>query len=114
MLKNDIAITPDLVARQTEEARRSALRTRTEAEGRIATLRTRQAQGAEVLRQTLANLDLYAEQYRLGRRSLTDLTAQTAAAARLERDLAALAYDIARLELEIARDAGLLLDGARL
>ncbi|MCZ8151555.1 MAG: TolC family protein [Rhodobacteraceae bacterium] len=108
------AATPDLVARQTEEARRSALRTRTEAEGRIATLRTRQAQGAEVLRQTLANLDLYAEQYRLGRRSLTDLTAQTAAAARLERDQAALAYDIARLELEIARDAGLLLDGARL
>lgn len=108
------AATPDLVARQTQEARRAALRARTEAEGRIATLRIRQAQGAEVLRQTRANLDLYAEQYRIGRRSLTDLTAQTAAAARLERDQAALAYDIARLELEIARDAGLLLDGARL
>lgn len=108
------AATPDLVARQTDEARRAAERSRQEAEGRIATLRTRQAQGAEVLRQTRANLDLYAEQYRLGRRSLTDLTAQTAAAARLERDQASLAYDIARLELEIARDAGLLLDGARL
>lgn len=108
------AATPDLVARQTEEARRAAVRSRQEAEGRIATLRTRQAQGAEVLRQTLANLDLYAEQYRLGRRSLTDLTAQTAAAARLERDQAALAFDIARTELELARDAGLLLDGARL
>lgn len=108
------AATPDLVARQTDEARRAAERSRQEVEGRIATLRTRQAQGAEVLRQTRANLDLYAEQYRLGRRSLTDLTAQTAAAARLERDQASLAYDIARLELEIARDAGLLLDGARL
>lgn len=108
------AATPDLVARQTDEARRAADRSRQETEGRIATLRTRQAQGAEVLRQTRANLDLYAEQYRLGRRSLTDLTAQTAAAARLERDQASLAYDIARLELEIARDAGLLLDGARL
>lgn len=106
--------TPDLVARQTEEARLTAARNRTETEGRIATLRTRQAQGEQVLRQTLANLDLYAEQYRLGRRSLTDLTSQTAAAARMERDQASLAYEIARLQLDLARAAGLLLDGAQL
>ena len=105
---------PDLVARQTAEARHTADRRRTELQGRIATLRSSQTQGAEVLRQTRGNLDLYTEQYRMGRRSLTDLTAQTAAAARLERDQAALAFEIARLELELARDAGALVDGGSL
>ena len=108
------AATPDLVTRQTAEAQQTAARRATELQGRIAQLRTRQLEGAAVLRQTLDNLELYVEQYSIGRRSLTDLTAQTAAAARLERDQAALAYDIARLELEIARDAGALVDGGRL
>jgi adhesin transport system outer membrane protein len=106
--------TPALVARQRAEARQTADRRRIEFQGRIAQLRTRQAQGQAVLRQTLGNLDLYAEQYRIGRRSLTELTAQTAAAARLERDQAALVYEIARLQLELARDAGALIDGAAL
>lgn len=106
--------TPDLVTRQQAEARQTADRRRIELQGRIAQLRTRQAQGQAVLRQTLGNLDLYAEQYRIGRRSLTDLTSQTAAAARLERDQAALVYEIARLQLELARDAGALIDGATL
>ena len=106
--------TPDLVARQTAEQRQTADRRRTELQGRIDQLRTRQLQGESVLRQTLDNLDLYVEQYSIGRRSLTDLTAQTAAAARLERDQAAFPYEIARLELELARDAGALVDGGRL
>ncbi len=106
--------TPDLVARQTAEQRQTADRRRTELQGRIDQLRTRQLQGKSVLRQTLDNLDLYVEQYSIGRRSLTDLTAQTAAAARLERDQAAFPYEIARLELELARDAGALVDGGRL
>jgi len=105
---------PDLVTRQTAEARHAADRRSTELAGRIAALRSSQSQGADVLRRTKENLDLYTEQYRMGRRSLTDLTMQTAAAARLERDQAALAYEIARLELERARDAGALVDGGNL
>jgi adhesin transport system outer membrane protein len=105
---------PDLVARQIAESRHAADRRRTELEGRIATLRARREQGDAVLAQTKGNLDLYAEQYRMGRRSLTDLTAQTASVARLERDQVALAYDIARAELELARDAGALVDGGDL
>lgn len=105
---------PDLVARTTAEAQQSATRRQTELRGRIAQLRTRQAQGAEVLRQTQSNLDLYTEQYRMGRRSLTELTAQTAAAARMERDQAALGFEIARAELELARDAGALVNGGDL
>lgn len=105
---------PDLVTRQIDEARHAADRRRTELEGRIATLRARRAQGDAVLGQTKDNLDLYEEQYRMGRRSLTDLTAQTAATARLERDQAALAFEIARAELELARDVGALVDGGDL
>ena len=67
-----------------------------------------------MLARTLANLDLYAEQYSLGRRSLTDLVGQYAAAARLERDQAALGFAIARLQLERARDMGTLIAGSRL
>lgn len=105
---------PDLVRRQTAEAEEQAARRRTELQGRLEQLRTRQEQGQTVLARTLENLDLYAEQYRLGRRSLTDLTMQTAAAARLERDQVALAYDAARIELELARDVGALVAGGRL
>lgn len=105
---------PELVRRQTAEAEEQAGRRRTELQGRLEQLRTRQEQGQTVLARTLENLDLYAEQYRLGRRSLTDLTMQTAAAARLERDQVALAYDAARIELELARDIGALVAGGRL
>ena len=50
----------------------------------------------------------------MGRRSLTDLTAQTAATARLERDQAAIDFEIARAQLELARDAGMLVSGGSL
>ena len=68
----------------------------------------------EVLRQTTGNLELFTEQYKVGRRSLLELVSQYDAYARLERDQASLRYDIALLQLEIARDRGLLVDGARM
>ena len=105
---------PDLVARQKAEADRTATRRDTALQGEIAALQSRQSEGATVLARTLANLDLYAEQYSLGRRSLTDLVGQYAAAARLERDQAALGFAIARLQLERARDMGTLIAGSRL
>jgi adhesin transport system outer membrane protein len=67
-----------------------------------------------VLRQTAGNLELFTEQYKVGRRSLLELVSQYDAYARLERDQASLRYDIALLQLEIARDRGLLVDGARM
>lgn len=105
---------PDLVARQKAEADQTATRRDTALQGEIAALQSRQSEGATVLARTLSNLDLYAEQYSLGRRSLTDLVGQYAAAARLERDQAALAYAIARLQLERARDMGTLIAGSQL
>ena len=51
---------------------------------------------------------------RLGRRTLLELVGQYDSYARLERDQVSLDYSIALLELEIARDRGLLVDGARM
>lgn len=109
-----IDATPDLVARRTAEAAAEAERRIVSLTGEIAALEARQAEGEAVLRQTRANLNLYAEHYRLGGRSLVDLVGQFGTAARLERDQVALGYEIARLRLAIARDRGLLVDGAKL
>ena len=106
--------TPDVVNRQTAEAAEAANRRRVALERQIATLSSRQAQGAEVVQQTKGNLALFTEQYQVGRRSLLELVGQYDAYARLERDQASLRYDIALLELELARDRGLLIDGARM
>lgn len=105
---------PELVERRTAQARADADRQTAALHAEIAALRARQEQGAAVLAQTRTNLDLFNEQYRMGRRSLLELVSQFDAAARMERDQVALAYEIARIELRIARDRGLLLDGARM
>lgn len=109
-----IDATTDVVDRQIAEAADAANRRRVALERQIVTLSSRQAQGAEVLRQTEGNLTLFTEQYKMGRRSLLELVGQYDAYARLERDQASLRFDIALLELEIARDRGLLVDGARM
>lgn len=106
--------TEDVVARRTADAAESSNRRIVALENQIATLQSRQAQGAAVLAQTNGNLDLFVEQYKLGRRTLLELVGQYDSYARLERDQASLRYEIALLQLEIARDRGLLVDGARM
>ena len=106
--------TTELADRQIAEAAQDAQRRRVALERDIASLQSRQAQGAEVLRQTTANLDMFTEQYKVGRRTLMELVGQFDSAARLERDQAALQYDIALRQLELARDAGALVDGSRM
>ncbi len=109
-----LAQTADVVDRQTAEASETANRRIVALERQIATLASRQAQGAEVLRQTEGNLQLFTQQYKVGRRTLLELVGQYDSFARLERDQISLRYDIAVLELEISRDRGLLVDGARM
>lgn len=106
--------TGDVVARRIAEAGETAERRIVALERQIAQLQGQQAEGAAVLAQTEANLDLFAEQYKLGRRTLLELVGQYDSFARLERDQASLSYSIALLELEIARDRGVLVDGARM
>ena len=106
--------TADVVARRSAEAAETAERRIVALERQIAQLESRMAQGARVVAQTEGNLSLFVEQYKVGRRSLLELVSQYDSFARLERDQAALQYEIALLEIEIARDRGLLVDGARM
>lgn len=109
-----LAETKTVVTRQNAEAAEAAQRRLIALSGEIATLNARAAQGAQVLAQTEGNLDLFTEQYKLGRRGLLDLVSQYDAFAQVERDQAALRFEIALRSLEIARDLGLLVDGERL
>lgn len=106
--------TPDLVDRQTAEAAETANRQLINLQTKKATLVARQSSGAEVVKQTADNLELFTRQYKVGRRSLLELVGQYDSFARLQRDQAALAYEIALTELEMARDLGVLVDGARM
>ncbi len=106
--------TTTVVQRQNAEAAEAAQRRLITLSGEIATLSSRAAQGAQVLAQTEANLELFSEQYKLGRRSLLELVGQYDAFAQAQRDHEALRFEIALRSVEIARDLGLLVDGERL
>jgi outer membrane protein, adhesin transport system len=106
--------TADVTDRQTAEAAEAANRRIVALQQQKATLSSRQAQGAEVLRQTAGNLDLFTTQYKVGRRTLLELVSQYDGYARLQRDQASLRFDIALIDLEIARDRGVLVEGAKL
>jgi adhesin transport system outer membrane protein len=109
-----LAAAPELAERRTAAMAETAQRRAVTLQNQIALLRDRQTQGAEVLRQTEGNLELFTEQYKLGRRTLLELVGQYDAFARMNREHVSLAHEIALTELELARDRGLLVDGARL
>lgn len=106
--------TATVVQRQNAEAAEAGQRRLVALVGEIDTLSSRAAQGAQVLAQTEANLELFTEQYKLGRRSLLELVGQYDAFAQLQRDQDSLRFEIALRSIEIARDLGLLVDGERL
>ncbi len=109
-----LAASGDLAAKRTAQAAEDANRRILALQNEIQTLQSREAQGAEVLRQTGGNLSMFTEQYRVGRRSLLELVQQYEGFARAERDQVALKYLAADLRLQIAMERGVLMDGSRL
>jgi outer membrane protein, adhesin transport system len=109
-----LAQTATIVERKNAEAAATAQRRILALAGDIDMLSTRAVRGQKVLEQTEANLELFTQQYQLGRRSLLELVSQYDAFSQLERDQTALRFDIALRSIEIARDLGLLVSGARL
>jgi outer membrane protein, adhesin transport system len=109
-----LAETETIVQRQNAESAAAAQLRLLQLTGEIDMLTVRATQGEALLTQTKANLDLFTQQYQLGRRSLLELVGQYDAFAQLERDQTALRFEIALRSVEIARDLGLLVDGERL
>ncbi len=109
-----LASVEDLAARQVAEAAENARRDIGALSNDMQTLALREAQGAEVLAQTIGNLTMFTEQYKVGRRSLLELVSEHDRTARLARDQAALRYEIVLKRLAIARERGVLVDGARM
>jgi adhesin transport system outer membrane protein len=109
-----IAQTAQVVDAQNADAADAANRRMITLSGEINTLSGRAVQGARVLAQTESNLELFTEQYKVGRLTLLDLVGQYDAYARLKRDQVSLRYEIVLRQLEMARDTGLLVDGSQL
>lgn len=109
-----LAATGKVAGRRTAQAAEDAARRIVTLERRIATLKSRETEGRAVLKQAADNLDLFAQQYKAGRRTLLELVSQYDAFARLDRDQTGLRHEAALLRLEIARDRGQLVDGARM
>lgn len=99
---------------RTESARDDATRKLVAIDREIATLKTREVQGATVLAQTEANLDMFTQQYKFGRRPLMELVGMFETFTAMEREHVALKYDMALLNLQTAKIRGVLVDGVKM
>lgn len=98
--------------RRIGEAEETARRRIVALEREIASLTAQEAQQARVLGQMELNLNLFTEQYRAGGRTLIELVTQFESLVAMRRDQATLKYRIAVARLDIARERGVLVDGA--
>lgn len=109
--KQAIAETHEVARRRVDEAARDAAQRIVALEREIAALSVQEAQDGAVLAEMAANLSLFTEQYKAGRRTLIELVGQFETLTRMQRDQASIKYQIAVARLEIARDRGVLVDG---
>lgn len=106
--------TTDLVGRRIAQAAEDAERRIIALHREMQSTLSREAEGAEVLRQTGSNLTMFTEQYAVGRRTLLELVQQYESFAGIEREQVALKYIATDLRLQIALERGVLVDGARM
>ena len=98
--------------RRIDQAKETADRRIVALQREIASLTAQEAQQARVLGQMEINLNLFTEQYKAGGRTLIERVNQFEALVRMRRDQASMKYRIAVARLEIARERGVLVDGA--
>lgn len=78
---------------------------------KIEALEAKEARDGAVVAETGAGLEMFTEQYKMGRRTLMDLVSLYESYAQMAHAQAGLKYDIALIKLEIARKHGILVDG---
>jgi adhesin transport system outer membrane protein len=98
--------------RRIEEADRNTNRTIVALGQEIATLNAQSARDAKVLAEMEANLGLFTEQYKAGRRTLLELVNQFESLVAMRRNQASIKYQIAVARVEIAKARGVLVSGA--
>lgn len=98
--------------RRVDETAEAASRRIVALQREIESLTTQERQEAVLLEQMAGNLDLFKDQYKAGRASLIEFVGQFESFVRMRRDHASLKYAIAMARLEIARERGVLIDGA--
>lgn len=96
---------------QVAEQREDTARQVAAIEGQITSLRRQQANISTIIEQANANYTLFEEQLRGGQRSVPEVVGVFRTKLNAERDAVALRYDLARMELKLARIYGTLVDG---
>jgi adhesin transport system outer membrane protein len=103
-----------VAAQRTESTRDDANRRIIALERQIAALTAKEVQGAAVLEQAAGSLKMFGEQYKFGRRPLMELVGMFENFTAMEREQVGLKYDMALLNLQIAKMRGVLVDGTRM
>ena len=107
-----IEATQEAATARIDKARQDEVQQLASLRAKIAALESKAARDGAVVAQAESSLELFTEQYRLGRRSLMDLVSQYESFAQMAHAQAGLKYDIALIKLEIARQHGILVDGS--
>lgn len=95
-----------LQAQEDSRRRQAAL------QQKLASQRARAVQANSIAGEARANTDLFKRQFDAGRRTVMDVVGVVENLNRLEQSNVSIGYDIARTEVEIAREFGVLVDGA--
>lgn len=98
--------------RKVDQADEDSARVLRRLERQLVSLEQQQANSASLLAQANANLDLFDRQFKAGVRPVMDVVRVYETKARVEREQISFAYKAAKVRLKIARELGVLVDGA--
>lgn len=104
--------TEEAAGARVEKARQDDALSLAALQAKLSALEAKEARDAQVVTETGAGLDMFTEQYRMGRRTLMELVNMYESYADMAHAQAGLKYDIALIKLEIARQHGILVSGA--
>jgi len=101
----------DAAKRQVAQAVEDSNRRLAKLEQQLISVQRQQAQSQSLLDGANANLDLFEQQYDAGQRPVMDVINVYEAKIRSERAHVTHQFEVARIQLEIAKELGLLADG---
>ncbi len=104
--------TEEAAGARVERARQEAEQSLTALLARREALVAKEARDGAVVAETADALEMFTEQYRMGGRTLMELVTMYENYANMAHAQTGLKYDIALIELEIAREYGILVDGS--